>query len=134
CLAHFRTCQWLWVRFGASAATCGQSSRSLTSSVGDVGNYAKGERRPADQNFVSVYAVDILARDDRPFDLVVVAAAADEGDVVHSGERVRDLRAVEEDGARSQVGMYANVEELLRELVPVLRNAGAAKERGLVVL
>src|SRR5690242_2159536 len=64
-------------------------------SVGNVGNHAKRERRAADQDLVGVDAIDILAGNHGPLDLVIIAAAANERNVVHAGERVRNLRAVE---------------------------------------
>src|SRR6476620_7698657 len=102
-------------------------------SVGHVGNHAKRERCAADKDFVGIDAINILARDDGPLDLVIVAAAADKRNVVHAGERVRDFRAVKEDGTRRKVGMDADIQELLRELVPVLGNTGAAQQSRLVI-
>jgi len=102
-------------------------------SVGDVGNHAKGKRCAADQDLIGIDAIDVLTRDNGPLDLVIIAAATDEGDVVHAGKRIRYLRAVEKDAARSQVGMDANIEELLSELVPVFCNACAAEKSGLIV-
>jgi hypothetical protein len=69
--------------------------------VRHVGNYAKRERCAADKDFVGIDAIDILARNHGPLDLVIVAAAADKRHAVHAGKRVRNFRAVEEDGSRS---------------------------------
>src|SRR6266571_9021572 len=102
-------------------------------SVGDVGNYAKRERCTADKDLVGIDAIDILARDDGPLDLVIVTAAADKRDVVHAGKRVRNFRTVEEDRPGSEVRMDTDIEELLRELVPVLGDTGAAQQSRLVV-
>src|SRR5579864_1907724 len=120
-------------RRGASAAMRENEAADESLSVGHVSNHAKRERCAADEDFVGIHAINILARDDGPLDLVIVAAAADKRDVVHAGKRVRNLRAVEEDGAWSQVGMDANIQELLRELVPVFCNTGATQQSRLIV-
>src|SRR4029077_8775057 len=112
----------------------GAGTPLMTLSVGHIRNHAKGEQRLADEHPVGIHAIDILARNHGPLDLVVVAAAADKRNVVHAGKRVRNLRTVEEDGARSQVGMDADVKELLRELVPVLCNTGATQQSCLIVI
>src|SRR5438270_1325629 len=102
-------------------------------SVSDVGNHAKRERCAADENLVGVHAIDILARNHGPLDLVIVAAAADKRNVVHAGKRIRNFRTVEEDSPRSQIGMDSDIQELLRELIPVRGDTGAAQQRWLVV-
>src|SRR6476646_2903810 len=50
-------------------------------SVGNVGNHAKRERCAADEDFIGIHAINILARDHRPLDLVIVATAADKRNV-----------------------------------------------------
>jgi len=93
--------------------SCGFQGRSVSSnagseaaklSVGDVGNHAKRERGAADKHLVGIHAIDILARNHGPLDLVIVAAAADKRNVVYAGKRVRNLRAVEEDRSRRRLG------------------------------
>src|SRR6185312_14686185 len=103
-------------------------------SVGNVGNHAQRERCAADEDFIGIHAIDILARDDGPLDLVIIAAAADKRHVVHAGKWVRNFRAVEEDRSGRKIRMDAYIQELLRELVPVLGNTGSAQQSRLVII
>src|SRR5260221_14242972 len=122
------------VRIGISSSGLRAAKPLVMLAVSHIRNDAKGERRPADEHLIGIHAINILTGNHGPLALGVVAAAADKGHVVHAGKRVRNFRTVEEDGARSQVGMDADIQELLRELVPVLGNTGATQQGRLVVI
>lgn len=104
------------------------------SAVAYVGDNAECEWCAADQDFVGIDAIDVLAGDEGPLDLVVIAAAADKVHIAHPGERVGDFIGLEEDHARLQVGMDDDVQELLGELVPILGHAGAAHDGGRIAV